>query len=342
MKIKNITHEPFSGKVYNFHCLPDEMYMSEGMLVHNCYKGSTASSGRNMSFETFKNIIDKMPFLTQIAIGADAKGTANPDLFKMMQYARSKSIPPNLTIADVSDDVAKELASVAGAVAVSVYKHAGFDIAFDSVKRLADAGQKNINLHYMISKKTIVDAYNVVDSLQSDARLSSVGSIVFLSLKQKNRGEKHEYCTQDEYSKLVQYCLDKGVSFGFDSCSAPIFLESVKDHPNFANFKQHSEDCESTLFSSYISVTGELFPCSFTENWSEGSWDTGIDVVNATDFIKDVWFNPRVNEFRKALISNTDSLGCRNCPAYTICGKSGYVLTNQNGKYEKQIEVQVI
>jgi radical SAM protein with 4Fe4S-binding SPASM domain len=292
-----------------------------GRICPACYKSNQANKGRNMSFGTFKNIIDKMPFLTQTALGADAEGITNPDMFKMMQYARSKNIIPNLTIASVSEEVAKKLAAVAGAVAVSVYKHAGFDIAFDSVKRLYDAGQKNINLHYMISKKTISDAYSVVDSLKTDSRLKSVSSIVFLSLKQKGRGEKFDTVTEAEYKDLVMYCLNAGISFGFDSCSAPVFLESVKDHPNYTNFKQRSEDCESLLFSSYISVTGELYPCSFTENWKEGGWETGIDVTKADDFIKDVWFDPRVKEFRQTLIKNTDTLGCRNCPAFVICSR---------------------
>jgi hypothetical protein len=110
-----------------------------GKLCGFCYK-SNNPKGHNMTLSQFKNIIDKMPFLTQCALGADAQGTTNPDMFYMMQYARDKGIIPNLTIADVSEEVAGKLSSVAGAVAVSVYKHAGFDIAYDSVKRLTDAG----------------------------------------------------------------------------------------------------------------------------------------------------------------------------------------------------------
>jgi len=323
MKIKSITREQFTGTVYNFHCLPDEMYMSEGMLVHNCYKSNSADpTRRNMSYETFKSIIDKMPFLTQCALGADAQGVTNPDMFKMMHYARSKGIIPNITLADCSKQTAMQLAMVAGAVAVSVYKHAGFDVAYNSVKNLADAGQSQINLHYMISNKTINDAYQIINDIKTDSRLvDNVNAIVFLSLKQKGRGVKFETPTMEEYTKLVNHCLDNEVRFGFDSCSAPAFLESVKDHPNYAQFKVNSEDCESTLFSSYINTAGELFPCSFTEGWEEGGWADGIDVTKAEDFIKDVWYNPRVVEFRNSLISNTDSLGCRNCPAFVVCSR---------------------
>lgn len=285
-----------------------------------CYK-SNNPNGHNMTLAQFQNIIDKMPFLTQCALGADAQGVTNPDMFPMMEYARSKGIMPNLTIADVDKEVAAKLASVAGAVAVSVYKHAGFDVAFDSVKNLTDAGMKQVNLHFMISSRTIDDAYRVTEAMKNDPRLAGVNAIVFLSLKQKGRGVKHDYVSQEQYKALVDHCLATDTPFGFDSCSAPSFLAAVKDTPNYDKFKELSEDCESTLFSSYINEKGEFFPCSFTENWVEGGWEQGqgINVLEANDFVADVWDHPRTVEFRNALIGNKDQLGCRNCPAYQVC-----------------------
>lgn len=286
-----------------------------------CYK-SNNPNGHNMTLDQFKNIIDKMPWLTQCALGADAQGVTNPDMYDMMAYARSKGIVPNLTIADVSEEVAAKLAAVAGAVAVSVYKHAGFDVAFDSVAKLAAAGMKQINLHFMISARTIEDAYTVTKAMKEDPRLKNVNAIVFLSLKQKGRGVKHDYVSQEQYKALVDHCLANDVPFGFDSCSAPSFLNAVKDTPNYAKFKELSEDCESTLFSSYINEKGEFFPCSFTEGWTEGGWgrENGINVLEAKDFINDVWNHPRTVDFRNALIGNKDQNGCRNCPAYSVCG----------------------
>jgi radical SAM protein with 4Fe4S-binding SPASM domain len=302
-------------------------------LCSFCYK-SNNPKGHNMTFETFKGIIDQMPWLTQIALGADAHGTTNPDMFKMMQYSRELGIIPNLTIADVSDEVAGKLAAVAGAVAVSVYSHAGFDVAYDSVQKLSDAGMSQINLHFMISKKTLGDAYQVTQDMKTDPRLANVNAIVFLSLKQKGRGRKHEYVNTEEYKALVDHCLDEGIPFGFDSCSAPTFLESVKDHPNFDKFNEMAEPCESTLFSSYINELGHFYPCSFTEKWKEGGWETGLDVTKSTDFIKEIWNHPKTVDFRETLINNKDSLGCRQCPAYTICGRQSIP-----EKYQNDIEV---
>jgi radical SAM protein with 4Fe4S-binding SPASM domain len=252
----------------------------------------------------------------------------------MMAYARDKGIIPNLTIADVSEEVAGKLAAVAGAVAVSVYQHAGFDVAYDSIKRLADAGMKQINIHFMISGATIDDAYRVANDVKTDPRLENVNAIVFLSLKQKGRGRKHEYVSTTQYKELVDYCLEKGVPFGFDSCSAPTFLESVKDHPNFDKFNEMAEPCESTLFSSYINELGHFYPCSFTEKWKEGGWSEGLDVTQSKDFLKEIWNHPKTVDFRETLINNKDELGCRQCPAYTICGRESIP-----EKYQNNIEV---
>lgn len=362
-------------------------------LCNFCYKGNSPK-GHNMTFDEFKVIIDKMPFLTQMALGADAHGTTNPDLFRMMEYARSKEIMPNATFSDISAEVATELVKYAGAIAISVYKHAGFDVAFRSVKNLVQASASNnkiavdskgkiigrydflekkellkvdktlslqelmdkhpekavklykrfgmpINFHFMISAQTINSAYDLIEEIKSNNDLKYINAVVFLSLKQKRRGTKHDYITSIDYSKLVEKCIADEIPFGFDSCSAPSFIESVKNHENFKQFKTLTEDCESTLFSSYINEFGSLYPCSFTEDWVEGGWDTGISVLDCNDFISDVWFNPRVVAFREALISNTDSNGCRNCPAFDVCGIQ-MQLEYKDGKYEKSLYNQSV
>lgn len=296
----------------------------DNKLCSFCYKGNNPK-GYNMPFADFKNIIDKMPWLQQMALGADAQGVTNPDMFKMMEYARTKGIIPNLTIADVSEDVADRLSKVAGAVAVSVYKHAGYDVAFDSIARLIEAGKRNkrksfaINIHFMISSRTIDSAYDVIDAYLNDPRLQGMGAIVFLGLKAKGRGTKFDTVTREQYKALVDYCLEKDVRFGFDSCSGPAFIDAVKGHEKFEQFSSATEPCESTALSAYINEHGEFFPCSFTEN--EGPWKTGINVLEAEDFVADVWNHPRTAEFRNILLNNKDENACRNCPVHVVCDR---------------------
>jgi len=119
-----------------------------------CYKSNTLK-GDYMSFETYKEMFELLrgiPVLTQIAFGIDAKCVSNPDLFRIMEYTRENGIIPNVTVADISDDVADKLVSVCGAVAVSRYFDK--DICYDSVKRLLDRGLKQTNIHILVSNET--------------------------------------------------------------------------------------------------------------------------------------------------------------------------------------------
>ena len=53
--------------------------------------------------------------------------------------------------------------------------------------------------------------------------------------------------------------------------------ETMKRHiHDFEKLKTFAEPCESTLFSSYIDVNGDFYPCSFAENTK--GWETGISV----------------------------------------------------------------
>lgn len=306
-----------------------------------CYKSNTRN-GHNMSFNEFKNIIDKMPWLQQVALGADAQCEANPDIFKMMEYARSRGIIPNITVADVSEETAKKLAAVCGAVAVSFYPHAGLDVGYNSVKRLTDAGLTQVNAHFMISAKSIKSVGQIVSDIKTDERLAGMNALVCLGLKQKGRGTKHETASLESYQDMVQMFLDNDVKFGFDSCSAGAFLQSVKDHPKFNEFVQMSEPCESTRFSSYISEKGIFFPCSFTEEWHVGGWSEGINVLEADDFVRDVWMHPKTVAFREMMVKNTDGLGCQHCPAYTLFGIEGYEQAMINDKYQKLDVIDIV
>jgi MoaA/NifB/PqqE/SkfB family radical SAM enzyme len=280
-----------------------------GKLCPFCYKGNTPN-GINMSLDTFKTILNKMPnTLTQIAFGADAQATSNPDLFKMMEYARSLEIIPNITVADISDETADKLVSVCGAVAVSRY--ADKDICYNSVKKLIDRGLKQTNIHFMLSKETYEDAFITIGDYVTDDRLKGLNAIVFLSLKQKGRGIKYNSITKEEFKELINESFTEEVPIGFDSCSAPKFLNAVKYRNNYKQLEMLAEPCESSCFSSYIDAEGKFFPCSFSEGCDD--WKDGIDVVSCNSFVDDIWHHPRVEAFRNKLMAYN-----RSCPLYKV------------------------
>lgn len=282
-----------------------------------CYKANTGC-GKNMSLDTFKTIMSKMvyegqPFLTQMAIGADASATSNPDLFDMMRHARSIGVIPNITVADISDETADTLSQLCGAVAVSRYEDK--DKCYNSVKRLTDRGLRQTNIHIMLSEETLPIVHETFKDYLEDPRLEKLNAIVILSLKRKGRGINHRSVSQAQFKELVDFALEKKIPIGFDSCSQPKFMKSVEGRPEYKRYEMLAEPCESTLFSSYINVDGKFFSCSFCEG--HDSFQEGVDVVGCNDFIKDVWFGERTKAWRQKLLDKRRSGDC-SCPVFEV------------------------
>lgn len=287
-----------------------------GKPCSHCYKSNT-SKGQNMSFDKFKVIFDKMSkYLTQVAFGIGDIG-ANKDLFKMFEYCRKNDVIPNVTINgyDLSGDRAEKLAKLCGAVAVSRYNPK--DYCYWAVQQLTDLGMKQVNIHCLLSEETYDMCFETLNDIKTDPRLKKLNAIVFLSLKPKGkRNNYHILKSKEKFKRLVTYAMVRGINIGFDSCSAPKFLQAMKDNKNYKKFELFTEPCESTLFSSYINVDGDFFPCSFSEN--EQSWKKGLSVVDCKDFKSDIWNNPKTIEFRNNLIKNLDGNKCRNCPIFKV------------------------
>lgn len=288
-----------------------------------CYKSNTPN-GKNMPLETFKKVIDKLAesrSLTQIAIGADASATSNPELFEMMDYSRSKGIVPNITVADISEETAKILASKVGACAVSRY--ANKETCYNSIEKLTRYGLNQVNIHILVSENSYEWIVETMNDKLSDPRLKGLNAIVLLSLKKKGRGETFEPLSQEKFKKLVDFALKMNIAIGFDSCSCFRFLDSVKDHPQYKQFEMCGEPCESGRMSIYIDVDGKAYPCSFSpDRTSEKdclNWQDGIDVASCDNFIKDIWNHPKLMAWKKNLIANNkNGLGCIECPLYKI------------------------
>jgi len=288
---------------------PEILDMEISTICHGgckfCYKSNT-SIGKNMSFKTFKTIVDKMPMLTQIAFGiGDFYG--NPDLEIILSYCRNKNIVPNITVNgfDIDDNAVNILSKYCGAVAVSNY---GKEPCYGTVEKLCNAGMKQINIHQLLSEETFDKCLEVVEDSKNDTRLKDLNAIVFLSLKQRGRGENFHRVSDDKFRFLIDKCLEENIRFGFDSCTANKFINVIKNNPQYKYLEQMAEPCESGLFSAYINVDGIYYPCSFSED------GVGLDVVNLSfDFLNDIWYNEATIAWRKDLIS-----GNRNCPIYKI------------------------
>ena len=283
-----------------------------------CYKSNTRN-GVNMSFDTFKKIIDvQSRGLTQVALGADYDLTANPDIWKMMQYARENLIIPNITLGYCDDDTADKLAKYCGAVAVSRYEDK--DACYDTIKRLTDRGMEQVNMHYMISMETYDRCLETLNDIVTDPRLSKLNAIVLLGLKTKGRGIGFHTLTQEKFDVLCDFAKKHNIGIGFDSCNSLKALRSFGQH-----IQGSVLDCEAAgLQSSYINVKGEYYPCSFAEGCDTPvDWTTGLNVLecNSTEeFLEKIWRNPKTLLTQSLLLESCEhnECHCRTCPFYEV------------------------
>ena len=296
-----------------------DLEISQGKCMGKCpecYKCNGAVENvHNMTLEEFKTIFHKVSkngLLTQIAFGICDIGT-NPEFFEMMRYAKENGVIPNYTChgLDMTPEYAKLTAELCGAVAVSVYNK---EKSYNAVKMLIDAGVEQVNFHCIAHDKSFDKIKSIIDDINTDDRLKGLKALVLLRYKPKGNGVgKFNQLTIEQYKEILEYAQEKRVGLGFDSCSAPLYLEAIKDDKDFNTKSLYAEPCESAIFSSYINCKGEFYACSFCEG--EGMWKEGLNVLECNDFVEDIWNNDKTEKFRKALLGN-----CRNCPMFNLCG----------------------
>jgi radical SAM protein with 4Fe4S-binding SPASM domain len=227
------------------------------------------------------------------------------------------------------------LASMCGAVAVSHYGRMHEDSCFDTIRRLSDFGLRQVNIHKLLSKQTYRDCFDLIDRVKADPRVAGLKAIVFLLLKPKgDRNNLDSIVSLDDYRALVDRAIERSVAIGMDSCSAPMVLRTMP-----AEVIPSVEPCESTLFSIYVNVKGEMFPCSFTEGTP--GWESGIplDGPLRMDDAQFLWYHSRVVEWRRNLLESSNGCSdcgvrthCRSCPVYdiTICQPKPALRYNEN------------
>lgn len=280
-----------------------------------CYKCNTNAPATNMSFDTFKRIIDSFPKnLSQIAFGITGLQT-NPDLFKMLSYCRDIGIVPNLTTvgADLNEDVKDMLCSKCGAVAVSCYTGAK-ELCYKTIRELKSYAKEHygkdmhINMHILLSKENKNHLIDVLKDI-ANKKVTGLKSVVFLRIKPCGRAKSMD-CTLpiSLYEEIVSFCIKNKISFGFDSCSATKVIE-VLNNIGKPELSKCCEPCESSKLSSYINVKGEYWSCSFAER------TTFIKPINVLsyDSVTSWWNSDEVKRVRFC-----KDPACKSCPIYNL------------------------
>lgn len=268
-----------------------------------CYK-KNIGVGNNMVLETFKKIIDKIPFVTQIAFGI-TDIDANPDMWDIFNYTRKMGIVPNVTIncKKMNSDIYDKLSNTMGAVACSYYDE---DECFNSVYELTRRGMKQVNIHHMIHSENFDETLELLNKTKTDSRLKNLNAVVLLSLKKVGLAEnKYDILSQEKFKELTIYALENNIKIGYDSCGSIKFLNSIKSISKYDNLSIYVDKCESSVYSMYINTDGYFSPCSFV------NFKNKISVTECNNFFEDIWYNDDIVKFRnKVIYSRNNNISC--------------------------------
>lgn len=279
-----------------------------------CYKNNSDKPPTNMSFDTFVKIVSKFPkCLYSIAFGITGVQT-NPDFPKMLQWCRENDIVPNYTLsgADLNNELLEVTTKYCGAVAVSCYE-GNKQLCYDTIKRVHEysKGKVHVNMHIVLSEDEtqIKHIWDVLDDIKN-GKVIGLRNIVFLRIKPVGRaGNMNCQIHLDTYKKIMTYCMENDIGFGFDSCSAKTAIRVLNDMGR-GDLTSSCEPCESSKFSSYINVLGEYWNCSFCER---SDFFKPINVLNIKNF-DELWNNEQ-------LVNIRDMKYDRSCPVYDLDSK---------------------
>ena len=262
-----------------------------------CYKSNGDGFGEHMTLDAFKSVMDELPnTITQVALGI-TDADANPYFVDILKECREREVVPNYTTSGfgLTDEIRHATAEYCGAVAVSVYPH-NWNVAWDTVQSFIELGMGQVNVHLLFHNK---NEHFVRTVLAKAEGVDGLNAVVLLGLKPKGGAEGWAPMDQETFSSIVS---SSRVRLGFDSCSSPKFEAWAK-----ANGRQDqlvfAERCESSLFSIYVNVQGDAYPCSFAE---------GHPDVKHTP-LAGAWHSEEFANFRERLLANN-----RECPLYNV------------------------
>jgi hypothetical protein len=166
-------------------------------------------------------------------------------------------------------------------------------------------------MHIVLSedKEQLDHIWEVLHDIK-DGKVVGLHNIVFLRIKPVGRAKTMNCQIHfDTYKKIMQYCFDNHIGFGFDSCSAKV-AQKVLTEMGHGDLCPCCEPCEGTSFSFYCNVNGIATPCSFCEHIYE---DKGIDLTKVENFIETWNNNDMIKEFRNKSHNCSES-----CSIYSL------------------------
>lgn len=266
MKIKSIKRVPYKGKVYNFATPPQQNYYANGILVHNCYQGSTKDGVHADTKQLFKIIRQlKKLGVFEIAIGG-GEPTMHPDFIKILRYAHKQGIIPNFTTYNLAwlknKKIVKAVADYAGGVGISVHNFKDierFKTAREIIQKTSEYyGRPQVMAQHVLGTMSMVETAQLVDYT-----IENYIPILFLGYKDVGFGANIEPEDFTDFPSVLKLTLKNTDKW----CQLSVDTAVLQQHPTLLKVLDVSETLASSeegKFSCYIdAVTSTMGPSSY-------------------------------------------------------------------------------
>lgn len=240
-----------------------------------------------MSFDTFKTVLDKIPSVKRIDLHNWGEPFLNPELFKMIKYAKKKniltSLHTNFSLKKNDDFFVKIVESGLDNLILSIdgasretylcYRFGGdFDLATSNVKKLVDAKTKLNNKNLKIKWKVVVNKYNETE-LDKAKELAEKLGVEFLTSEMGLGEDLPDIKFDDTLEQRRTKWLPKNKQY---------WRKSYLD-----GFNSYGPVCTHLFDYIVVNPEGKVFPCCLV---TDEKYIFG-DLIK--DSFKDVWNNAK-------------------------------------------------
>jgi radical SAM protein with 4Fe4S-binding SPASM domain len=284
--------------------------------------------GMDMKFSDFKKIIDQFPFLTSVNLQGIGEPLLNNDIFKMIEYCKSKKImvlfTTNATLID--DAVAKKIVdsgldyiviSVDGATSETFEKiriGANFDQVMTNIKKLVaastDSKKPRIIFHFCATNDNIEELPQVL-KLAKDIGAYGVESLDVIPWGKDYLKEKLKDKTLSSNIGKAKKIINEA-KIEADRMGIKFFWWGHRMDKLYSDsdLQLHADPrlCQQPFRSCFITVDGYVTRCSDIPDPRISNFGNILE----QDF-DDIWNNSEYRALRKAFLEGKLPDLCKEC-----------------------------
>ena len=314
-----------------------------------CSRQYESNKDKNLSFNDFKYVIDKFPFLERIELSGTGENFLNKDFITMLEYLKKKriyvSVVTNFTL--VSEDIARKLinagcdfivGSIDGATKKIYEEHregAKFEEVINGIKRLTELKRELNKNKPKIAINCVVTAKNVHE-MPSMVHLASSLSIRYLGFTQAFRWSNFPI-----YLNRIKGFIVDDESFIKNSEVAAKEGKKLNVKIDLLPNKRLISKCRHRPWQKiFIKLDGNIWPCC--EGICEENKPFGNIFKEGFNF-REIWNSKEFRALRRNVSEGKLSDYCHNsncCIEDVLSNKDlgSNLLVRQIGKYLQSYE----